>query len=605
MRCYEKSQKSKKEINQIGQGMIEYAMLLLLVAAALALSLTSLGTEVVNAFRKINWGGSETMAKSVIVSVLDAQQQGIADVRVFAYTEQGDYLEQYQDTDLNGQVSFELENGRFQFLTQHQLQYYWSPTLNRPGQNQTKILTGQAPFTVNVLDTVGLGVPNVPVYVYTDEDEYTGMTGETDNNGILQLDLAEADLKFRVDSDGNTQWTEAVPTSNREITITLNPCGTNQFLAEYFNNRNLNTAPIFTRCESAIDNNWERGGPGNGVNNDNFSVRWTGEFQFEEGTYAFRTTSDDGVRVWLDNNQIIDAWKPQPATTYSSRQQVTSGIHQVKMEYYEGGAHAVAKLRWETAIDSCPTGQFLAEYFNNRNLSGDPSVVQCENSIDYNWGYNAPMGEINNNNFSVRWSGQFDFANGNYHFTATGDDGIRVWVDNEQIVSAWQPQLATTYASRNALSAGTHTIIMEYYEQGGAAVAQLNWKEGIADCPDGQFMAEYFNNRNLSGEPVVVQCEERINYNWDNTNPVDGINADNFSVRWQGDFTFAGGETTFSATADDGIQLFVDNDLIISAWRYQTATLNQNTVDISPGKHEITVNYFEAGGHAVAKVNWE
>ena len=589
----------------MGQGMVEYAILLMLVAAAAALSLTSLGDEVVNAFRKINWGGDETMTEMVIVSVLDAQQKGIGGVRVFAYSEQGDYLEKYQDTDDNGQVSFDLENGRFQFLTQHQLQYYWSPAINRPGQNHTEIQTGQAPFTVNVLDPSGNGVPEIPVYVYTEEEEYIGITGETDEEGTLQLELAQSTIKFRVDADGNTQWTEPVPTSDQEITITLNPCGTNQFFAEYFNNHTLSESPVFTRCESTIHNSWERGGPGNGVGNDRFSIRWTGHFQFEESTYAFRATADDGVRVWLNGKNITDAWKYQPPTTYASRQQLPAGIHEIKMEYFEGGGHATAKLRWESVIDSCPDGQFMAEYFNNRTLSGDPTVVRCESSINYDWGTNAPINDISSNNFSVRWTGKFNFAEGGYHFQATGDDGLRVWVDDDQIISAWRPQLATTYASRETLSAGSHIVTMEYYEQGGNATAKLSWKEAITDCPDGQFMAEYFNNRNLSGEPVLVRCEESINYSWDRNSPADGINPDNFSVRWQGDFTFSGGETAFSATTDDGMQVFLDDNMIIGAWRYQPPTLYETTVDVTPGTHEVTVNYFEAGGHAVAKVNWK
>ena len=336
---------------QAGQGMVEYAILLLLIAAAVILSLTSVGTEIADVFRKINWGGDDTISELITVSVLDAQEDGISGVRVFVYTEEGVYLESYQDTDADGNAMFDLENGRFQFLAHHQLQYYWSPAISRPSQNSTRILTGQAPFTVNVLDISGNGAAEIPVYVYTEEEEYIDITGETDENGILELDLVDSSVKFRVDADDNTQWTDTVPTSDLEITITLNPCSTNQYLAEYFNNRNLNGTPVFTRCESKINNYWGRSGPGNGVNNDNFSVRWTGQFQFEEGAYTFRTISDDGVRVWLDDKNITNAWKPQSATTYTSRQQVEAGIHQVKMEYYERGGYAVARLDWEPVSD--------------------------------------------------------------------------------------------------------------------------------------------------------------------------------------------------------------------------------------------------------------
>ncbi|KAA3657479.1 MAG: hypothetical protein DWQ04_27965 [Chloroflexi bacterium] len=594
----------QNKLHQQGQGMVEYAMLLLLVAAAAALSLTSLGEEVVNALRKINWGNDETTSEVVTVSVLDAEQNGIEGVRVFAYTEQGDYLETYQDTDEEGSVTFELENGRFQFMANHQMQYFWSETVRRPGQNHTKILTGQTPFTVTVLSPSGNTVPEIPVNVYTEEEEYAGITGETGEEGTLKLDLVESTVKFQVEVDGNTQWTEAVPTSDKAITITLNPCGTNQFFAEYFNNRTLSDAPLFTRCEPTINNNWKGGGPGEGIANNNYSIRWTGQFQFEEGTYGFSTTADDGVRVWLDGKKLTDAWKYQPATTYTSRQKLTSGLHELKMEYFEAYGNATAKLRWDSVIDSCPTGQFMAEYFNNRNLSGDPAIVKCENNINYNWGNGAPVDGISSNNFSVRWSGQFNFNEGAYHFNATGDDGVRVWVDNKQIVNAWKPQTAATYSSRQTLTSGEHTITMEYYERGGIAVATLGWKEAITTCPEGQFMAEYFNNRNLSGEPVLVRCDKSINFQW-NGSPADEVNPDNFSVRWQGKFTFAGGESTFSATADDGIQVFVDNDLIIGAWHKRSSKSIDANVELTPGTHEITVNYYEGGGRAVAKVNWK
>ena len=49
-------------------------------------------------------------------------------------------------------------------------------------------------------------------------------------------------------------------------------------------------------------------GPGLGVNVDNFSARWTGQFPFTGGTYTFSSTTDDGVRVYVDGSLLIDGW---------------------------------------------------------------------------------------------------------------------------------------------------------------------------------------------------------------------------------------------------------------------------------------------------------
>jgi hypothetical protein len=591
---------------QLGQGLVEYAILLTLVALAAVLTLTSVGEKVAQAFGSLNLGRNDfEESDTLVVTALDLGREGIQGVRVFAYSDQGDYLDSYLDTDGNGNALFQLEDGRYQFLAQYQQNFYWSDVVVRPGQNTAEIQTSRAPFKVIVVDTAANGVAEAAVHAYTEDEKFMGVSGQTTESGIWATELVDANVKFRVDFDGKTQWSDVVPTSQDEITITLSPCGSNQYLAEYFNNRNLAGSPVVTRCEEAISYDWGSKSPDEGIEPNNFSARWTGQFQIDAATYTFRTTADDGVRTWLDGELLTDAWTPQPATTYAARQVVEAGNHEIKMEYFEAYGNAVAKLRWEEVIDSCPTGQFLAEYFNNRNLSGDPEVVRCENSINYDWGTEVPVANIKSNNFSVRWSGKIKFNAGTYQILVTGDDGIRAWVDNEMIVNAWKPQSETTYASRQELSAGIHDIKLEYYEQGGDAVAKMSWREAIASCPIGQFMAEYFNNRNLNGEPVLVRCETDINYNWGTDAPVSGVNSDNFSVRWTGRIKFIGGQVTFKTTTDDGMQLFVDNDLLIGAWYPQRATEHTAVTDLASGEHEITVNYYEQGGQAVAKVRWE
>ena len=72
----------------------------------------------------------------------------------------------------------------------------------------------------------------------------------------------------------------------------------------------------------------------------------------------------------------------------------------------------------------------------------------------------------------------FDFAAGSYVFTARADDGIRVYVDGVLAIDEWIDQAATTYQATRTLSAGAHTIVVEYYERAGLAVAQVSWAPG-------------------------------------------------------------------------------------------------------------------------------
>jgi hypothetical protein len=64
---------------------------------------------------------------------------------------------------------------------------------------------------------------------------------------------------------------------------------------------------------------------------------------------------------------------------------------------------------------------------------------------------------------------------GTYTFTATADDGIRVWVDGVLIIDAWKNQAATTYTATRTLTAGDHQVKVEYYEASGGAVAKVSW----------------------------------------------------------------------------------------------------------------------------------
>jgi pimeloyl-ACP methyl ester carboxylesterase len=115
---------------------------------------------------------------------------------------------------------------------------------------------------------------------------------------------------------------------------------------EYFNNRSLSGHSSFTRIDSEIENDWGNRSPGNGLDNNNFSVRWTGKFNFNGGDYLFHALADDGVRMWVDNNLIINQWNNHGATEYRAIQNL-SGQHQVKVEYYENGGGAVAKAWWD------------------------------------------------------------------------------------------------------------------------------------------------------------------------------------------------------------------------------------------------------------------
>lgn len=128
----------------------------------------------------------------------------------------------------------------------------------------------------------------------------------------------------------------------------LHPLAGN-FRAEYFDNKNLEGAPVVTREESKIDNDWGGGSPANEIPSDNFSARWTGKIgPFDRaGDVKLATLTDDGSRLWVDGKLLIDQWKPQDSVTNVVKFHVEPGrTYDVKLEYFELSGGAVARLLW-------------------------------------------------------------------------------------------------------------------------------------------------------------------------------------------------------------------------------------------------------------------
>lgn len=245
-----------------------------------------------------------------------------------------------------------------------------------------------------------------------------------------------------------------------------------------------------------------------------------------------------------------------------------------------------------------------ARYFNNRNLSGEPAARRDEGAIDYDWGGGSPIPNVvNDDNFSVRWTRDVELPAGNYRFTATMDDGMRIWIDDQLIIDEWKDSQVRTISADRYLNAGTHTIRVEYYEAGGVAVARFNWAQ-ISGGPAvvSNWKGEYFNNKNLSGAPTVTRDDVNINFDWSVGSPAPGINADNFSVRWTRVMNYPAGTYRFDVFSDDGIRLWVNNQLIIDQWRDQSDGRFSASINLPGGPVPLRVEYYENVGRAAVSV---
>lgn len=107
--------------------------------------------------------------------------------------------------------------------------------------------------------------------------------------------------------------------------------------AEYFENMNLSGKPKVTRIEKSINISQHVGGPFEGFVLDQYSVRWTGNIiPKADGKYALVAGANDGVRVWLDNQLIIDDWANHAVRTHAIYKDLKAGrSYSLKIEYYQ------------------------------------------------------------------------------------------------------------------------------------------------------------------------------------------------------------------------------------------------------------------------------
>ena len=380
--------------------------------------------------------------------------------------------------------------------------------------------------------------------------------------------------------------------------------------ARYWNNRDMSGAPVLERHEGAtLDYNWGAATPaGPGVKLDNFSAEWTRTVNIDRaGTYRFDAQVDDGVRVYVDDVLVVDEWKLGSARTVSGERYLTAGDHELKVLYFDAGVVARIGLTW-SFVSPWPTvfDGWKGEYFNNRTLSGAPTLVRDDSQINFAWKLNSPGANVPADHFSARWTRTLNLPAGTYSFRVYSDDGVRLWVGDKLLIDRWNDQSLNNHRAEIKLPGGNVNVRMEYYEREGDAFARLDWIAVGSSISGSGWTAEYFNNRRLAGLPTLVRKDDglMLNFDWGTGAPATGIGSDHFSVRWTRDLTFTPGRHRFTVRTDDGVRLWVNNRLLIDRWNPQSATSHSASIDLPGGVVPVRMEYFEHEGDATAFLSW-
>jgi hypothetical protein len=362
----------------------------------------------------------------------------------------------------------------------------------------------------------------------------------------------------------------------------------------YYANADLTGNPALVRNDVDIKFNWGRGAPATGLPADGFSVRWTRSMYFEDGTYRFHVSVDDGVRLYVDGASVINNWRDGALRNAEGDHRLSSGQHTLTVEYYERAGDAIMQLWWEK-IDVYP--DWKGEYWSNPTLSGRPAVVRNDKTVDFNWKREAPAANLPSNEFSARWTRTMGFDADTYRFHVMVDDGARLWIDDRLVIGAWSDGPGRELTVDVPMVAGQHKLRLEFYERADNARIRLWWdKVNPASYPD--WKGEYWSNRDLKGSPAIVRNDKAIDFRWAKGSPAPGLPSDNFSARWSRQMTFEAGIYVLTVQADDGIRVYIDSERVIDEWHNSDGGTKYAAEAALDGSHKIVVEYYEASTDA-------
>ena len=250
---------------------------------------------------------------------------------------------------------------------------------------------------------------------------------------------------------------------------------------EYYDNMNF-TQRRLTRTDATVNFDWGSGSPNPAIGADTFSVRWTGQVQpqFSE-THTFYTRTDDGVRLWVNGQLLVDKWIDQGPTEWSGTIALTANTkYNIQMDYYENGGGAVAQLSWSspsTPKAIIPQSRLFTSFSGIPKpwTSQDIGAVAAAGSSSYsvgNWTVNGSGADIWNN------ADEFRFV----HQTASGDCEVIARVSSVQNTDPWAK---AGVMIRESLTAGSRHAYMALTSGNGLAFQRRVATDGVSTHTSG------------------------------------------------------------------------------------------------------------------------
>lgn len=420
--------------------------------------------------------------------------------------------------------------------------------------------------------------------------DYVLRTGADDGlqvyiDGELVLDrfspvgYREDDVKVRIkDNESGIHWVEVKYKDgilSSRVNVDLQPYSevedpsvSDGWVGEVFPSVNFTGNPVVLGGKTAskkiddLDFDWGSGSPSPLIDNDYYSTRFKKKVNITEpGYYVFNTWADDGVKVYVDGDRLIDSWSYQSNHLRQAGAYLTAGEHMIMVDHHDKVLASKIKFKLE---------------------KGKDHYTATKKSLSYNWGDLGPTVEVQPDQFTATIDQSQSLSSGDYFMQTMADDGVRVDFDNKRIIDRWEFSYDSLIdrALITGVSGGNHSII-------------TNYRDGIKEAllysdivPFGDWLAYYYPNETVSGSPIgskVIEGKgalDALNENNGSGSPLPGVvPAESFSASYVTAKRVPAGEYVLRAGADDGIQVLVDGKMVID--RFTNGGFREDSIKLS------------------------
>jgi hypothetical protein len=280
---------------------------------------------------------------------------------------------------------------------------------------------------------------------------------------------------------------------------------------EYWVNPSLSGTPVLCRNDASVDFDWYIGSPDSLIPVDNFSAQWTKTVNLSGGLYQFFIDHDDGARLYIDDMvlPVLDKWDTSVVVDSTDPIVLSEGNHVIRMQYYEGGGAANARLWWVklnpavismTRTDPDPSGASSVHF----NVSFSENVTKVD-LLDFSLTTSGITGALVT---GVSGSGTTRIVTVN---TGRGNGTLRLnLVDDDSIVNGSGIPLGGVGKNN-----GNYNTGQVYTIQKGTTSADVTVSVGSSE---------------LGHYGIATSNSERKSYNDQNNGPVNILNLAGTSV---------------------------------------------------------------------------